>query len=82
MGGAGGGQINIVTRSGSNQYHGTVYEFLRNGAMDAHHRSKPWATITWCKTTSADRSADRSSASKTFFFVNYEGFRHVADRYA
>jgi len=27
MGGAGGGQINIVTHSGSSQYHGTVYEF-------------------------------------------------------
>ena len=35
MGGAGGGQINIVTHSGSSQFHGTVYEFLRNGAMDA-----------------------------------------------
>src|SRR5256714_1105960 len=36
MGGAGGGQVNIVTRSGSNQLHGTIYEFLRNGALDAH----------------------------------------------
>ncbi|HET9802408.1 MAG TPA: carboxypeptidase regulatory-like domain-containing protein, partial [Candidatus Acidoferrum sp.] len=35
MGGAGGGQINIVTHSGSSQFHGTLYEFLRNGAMDA-----------------------------------------------
>src|ERR1700674_5962079 len=36
MGGAGGGQINIITRSGTSAFHGTLYEFLRNGALDAH----------------------------------------------
>jgi hypothetical protein len=34
MGGAGGSQVSIVTRSGSNALHGTVYEFLRNGGCD------------------------------------------------
>ncbi len=35
-GGSGGGVINIVTKSGTNQYHGALFEFLRNSAMDSN----------------------------------------------
>ena len=74
MGGAGGGQINIVTHSGSSQFHGTVYEFLRNGAMDA---------TTFASMGNNHLVQNNFGASlggplfgkKTFFFANYEGLR-------
>src|SRR3989440_4137780 len=74
MGGAGGGQINIVTHSGSSQYHGTVYEFLRNGAMDA----STFASMGNNHLVQNNFGASFGGpliGKKTFFFVNYEGLR-------
>ena len=74
MGGAGGGQINIVTRSGSNQFHGTAYEFLRNGALDAHTFNDMGSNFL-VRNNFGGSLGGPIIRNKTFFFVNYEGLR-------
>jgi hypothetical protein len=78
MGGAGGGQINIVTRSGSSRFHGTAYEFLRNGAMDAHSFNQMGSSNFLVQNNfGASLGGPVKHTGKTFFFSNYEALRHV-----
>ncbi len=74
MGGAGGGQINIVTHSGSSQYHGTAYEFLRNGAMDAS-TFESMGNKHLVQNNFGASLGGPLVAKNTFFFANYEGLR-------
>jgi hypothetical protein len=74
MGGAGGGQINIVTHSGSSQYHGTVYEFFRNGAMDASTFDSMGNNHLVQNNFGASLGGP-VAGKKTFLFANYEGLR-------
>jgi len=74
MGGAGGGQINIVTRAGSNRFHGTGYEFLRNGALDANTFNDMGSKFLVQNNFGASLGGP-IIPNKTFFFVNYEGLR-------
>jgi len=76
MGGGGGGQINIVTRSGTSNYHRTVYEFLRNGAMDASPFEAMGNNHLVQNNFGASFGGPLLGKSKrTFFFLNYEGLR-------
>jgi hypothetical protein len=74
MGGAGGGQINIVTHSGSSQYHGTVYEFHRNGALDAS-TFESMGNNHLVQNNFGASFGGPLFGKRTFLFVNYEGLR-------
>ena len=78
MGGAGGGQINIVSRSGTSKFHGTAYEYLRNGALDAHSFDEMGnGNFLVQNNFGAAFGGPLWHARKTFFFLNYEALRHV-----
>ena len=76
MGGAGGGQINIVTRGGTNQFHGTIYEFLRNGFMDATSFNSMGNNHMVQNNFGASLGGPIVH-NRTFFFANYESYRHA-----
>jgi hypothetical protein len=73
-----GGQISIVTRSGTNQFHGTAFEYFRNDVLDA----KDWFVNFNHLAKPAERQNDFGGVfggpilkDKTFFFFSYEGLR-------
>src|SRR5882762_2360117 len=77
MGGAGGGQINIMTKTGTARYHGTVYEFHRTGAMDAHSFNEDPGGKFLVQNNFGAAIGGPLAGKKTFFFANYEGLRKV-----
>jgi hypothetical protein len=82
-----GGQFSLTSRSGTNSWHGSGYDYFRNGAMDANN------TFNKSATPSVARQAERQNdfggtlggpiriprlyngIDKTFFFFSYEGLR-------
>ncbi len=70
-----GGQVIIATRSGSNQLHGTVFEFLRNSALDAPNFFDQGSTPPFQRNQFGASLGGPIHSDKTFLFGNYEGFR-------
>lgn len=77
LGGAGGGQVNIVTRTGTNEFHGTVYEFLRNDVFDARTFNEMDESNHLVRNNFGGSFGGPIVRNKSFFFVNYEGLRHT-----
>lgn len=73
-----GGQISIATRSGTNLFHGTVFDYLRNDVMDANDWFGNHNDLPRPKERQNDFGAVFGGPiirNKTFFFFSYEGLR-------
>ncbi len=73
-----GGQVSIVTRSGTNQFHGTVFDYFRNDVLDAND----WFANRSGLPKPANRQNDFGGSfngpvfrDRTFFFFSYEGLQ-------
>src|SRR5438876_325913 len=77
FGRSGGAQVNVALKSGTNQFHGTAYEFFRNAALDARN--------FFARAQDPDPKYQRNQfgfslggpvrKDRTFFFADYEGRR-------
>ena len=76
--GSGGAFVNIITRSGTNQFHGTAYEYLRNNDFDARNYFDVTKSAPPFHQNQFGVSAGGPIAkNRIFFFGNYEGFRQL-----
>jgi hypothetical protein len=70
-----GAQVLIVTRSGANQLHGSLYEYLRNNAFDARNFFDGASVPGFTRNQFGAAIGGPVKKDKTFLFGNYEGFR-------
>lgn len=75
-----GGQVNVISKSGSNALHGTAYEFHRNDALDAPNVFDTAGKPDFRRNQFGVWVGGPVKKDRTFFFVGYEGLRENLGR--
>jgi hypothetical protein len=86
-----GGQVTVITKSGSNAFHGSIFEYLRNDAFDARNHFDSLRNLDDSVASQGPKSAlslnqfggsfgGRIMRDRAFFFGSYEGYRLDAGR--
>ena len=70
-----GGVISAITKSGTNQFHGSLFEFLRNNDLDARNFFDGASTAPFKRNQFGGSFGGPIRKDKTFFFGSYEGLR-------
>ena len=71
-----GGQINVVTKAGTNQFHGDVFDFLRNTDLDARQYFSPTRGV-YIQNQFGGVFGGPIKRDKVFFFGDYQGTRQT-----
>ncbi len=69
------GVINVLTKSGTNQFHGSAFEFLRNNILNANNWGNTFATPPLHRNQFGATLGGPIVKDKTFFFASYGGLR-------
>ena len=82
FGQSGGGYVNLVTKSGTNTFKGSAYDYLRNNDLDAHNTFQPSIPAYRQNQYGASLGGPvffpkflPKNTTKTYFFLNYEALR-------
>src|SRR6202022_2202534 len=70
-----GGQVVVTGKSGTNAYHGLLYEYVRNQMFDAKNYFAGPTQPAYKRNQFGGPLGGRIIRDKTFFFMNYEGLR-------
>jgi hypothetical protein len=73
--GGNGGVLNAVSKTGTNELHGSAYEFLRNSAIQTRNYFDPAQKPPFRRNQFGFSLGGPIKKNKAFFFVNYEGLR-------
>jgi len=71
-----GGVVNAISRSGTNKFHGSAYEFLRNSALDARNFFDKGSISPFHRNQFGAAVGGPIRKDRTFFFADYEGIRY------
>src|SRR5579859_6890610 len=71
-----GGVISVLTKSGTNEFHGSLFEFWRNNALNAHDWNNP-ADSPLHRNQFGGTIGGPLQKDKTFFFGSYGGLRQI-----
>jgi hypothetical protein len=72
-----GAQVSVVTQSGTNELHGTVFEFIRNSDLDARNFFDQGSVPPFRRNQFGGALGGPLKKNKLFLFGNYEGFRQA-----